>query len=421
MTWKQFRYSYLPRKGVLLHKMAFGFCMSPQIGQPAEISGLGASPAPPSAAACGEACGVGDVSTEISFISMGAGSSMEIFAANWQAARLVVKTLFSELESQCWDERVQYDKLGLAYPPQKSVRWDTYTAKGRLHGFMVESLEFLKQHPEFRTRRLSQKQLRFLVGCQHFVQEDTNDLWQPEHLRKNQDTFEGVITDSVNLQLIKDVSRSEWSIEGKGFSLQQAFADRGLPPDRAPQSGAAEETRRKDVIIAFQREFVTRLEEYLLAFAARRQLSTMGTRKVIMGITTQMSQCGLANLDRCSVAARYFVHGEGLEQRTVFNISTVGGAAESLKLSILCMKTNFTSYHTEETLLAPVDQSGRNGSVDAGAHGMPKRCKPCSYLYQYATIRFTPAAEVPPWATEAGERIQCTIIDALDEVQIVPE
>mmetsp|Transcript_68374 Transcript_68374/g.198176 ORF Transcript_68374/g.198176 Transcript_68374/m.198176 type:complete len:127 (+) Transcript_68374:990-1370(+) len=122
-------------------------------------------------------------------------------------------------------------------------------------------------------------------------------------------------------------------------------------------------------------------------------------------VTTQMSQAGLANLDRGSQATRYFVGSHGLEQRTAYNLSSMytPGEGESLKLSILCMKTGFSQYLEKDELL-------RMPGVD-----MPKRCKPTSYLYQYATLRFSLGPIV-----DNCESVACTLLDALDEAHIDP-
>lgn len=176
-------------------------------------------------------------------------------------------------------------------------------------------------------------------------------------------------------------------------------------PDQQADSRALSIEDQKARIATFQREFVTALEEQLLAFCRRWHLSALGTRRLIQAVTTQMSQCGLANLDRSSQASRYFVHGQGLEQRTAYNISTMDDSGqEALQLSMLCMKTGFTQYHTEETL----------GLLHSDVADSPKLCKPSSYLYQYATLRFAPR----PSSGVGAERIDCVVIDALDEVHI---
>merc|ERR1719271_1889159 len=117
---------------------------------------------------------------------------------------------------------------------------------------------------------------------------------------------------------------------------------------------------RKRIIARFQQELVVALEDHLLSFCRRRGLSELATRQLLQAVTTQMSQCGLANLDRSSRAAKYFVSGQGLDQRTAYSLSTMdtGSLGESLKLSLLCMKTGFSQYHTEETLGLPGRDTG---------------------------------------------------------------
>jgi len=278
---------------------------------------------------------------------------------------------------------------------QKCNVWATYTNKAKLQRFMSESLDFVRQNADCRTRLMTTAQMRFLILLQHFVTEDTQDFYRPETQRKHQDLFEGYITDGVNAQLVKDAHRSEFSVDGRSFSLQD------IPQD---EHGCKHDDRRQ-TIARFQEEFVTALETYLLAFCSRKGLSPLGTRRLVQVITTQMSQAGLANLDRGSQATRYFVGSNGLEQRTAYNLSTMytSDLGESLKLSILCMKTGFCQYLEKDELL-------RMPGVDC-----PKRCKPQSYLYQYATLRFTPGPHV-----DSCETTICTVLDALDEAFIDP-
>merc|ERR1711862_533080 len=106
-------------------------------------------------------------------------------------------------------------------------RWKNYTNKERMYSFVMNSMDFVKQHPECRSRVLSDGQLRFLLMLQHLVTEDTDDLYRPETERKHGDTFEGVqIEQGVNTQLIKDAHRSEWSIEGRPFSSRRNLVRR---------------------------------------------------------------------------------------------------------------------------------------------------------------------------------------------------
>jgi hypothetical protein len=308
------------------------------------------------------------------------------------AAAEVISEVFTELENHCIEEQMHYSKVGLQIPPNKSNIWSTYTNKERLRHFMAESWEFVRQHAECRTRNLTAPQLRFLVLLQHLVKEDTADFYRQEGLRKHQDAFEGVLTDAVNSQLIRDAHRSEWSIDGRAYSLQE------LP--QVADSDPSQEERRQ-TILNFQHEFVKTLESFLMAYCHRQRISALGTKRMIQAVTTQMSQCGLANLDRGSQSTRYVVSSQGLDQRTVYNLSTMedSNLGETLKLSILCMKTGFTQY------LDKYDEQRM------GPHG----CHPRSYLYQYATLQFAFGARM-----NNCEGIDCTVIDALDEIDILP-
>lgn len=351
------------------------------------------------------------MASELSFISCSRGSGGDARSKNLALARVVIRQLFASLEADCLEEQEQYAQGALVPSAQKSNRWAAYTDKARLRGFMTNSLDFVRNHAECRMRELTEAQLRFLVLLQHLIEEDTSDFYRPESDRKHQDAFEGCLTESVNSQLIKDAHRSEWSVDGNTFSLQAQLAAGSHP----------ESEDRKQAISTFQRELVVALEDHLLGFCGRRGLSVLGTKQLVQAVTTQMSQCGLANLDRSSRAAKYFVSGQGLDQRTAYSLSTMdaGPLGECLKLSLLCMKTGFSQYHTEETLGIP-SHSGSPKSLGLGCSVSlelpvecgPKHCRPSSYLYQYATLRFSPGLH--------GECVDCVVIDALDEVHIEP-
>lgn len=343
-------------------------------------------------------CNAGDQDTSgDSELSLGPDllSANSVCQRNLLTAKSVVRDIFSELEAQCAEERCHYEEAGVLPPRQKANIWATYTNKARLQRFAGDSMDFVRQNADCRTRLLSIAHLRFLILLQHYVSEDTNDFYRPETLRKHQDAFEGVLTDGVNSQLVKDAHRSEFSVDGRSFCLQDL-----------PQHGEdADNEQRRHAIAKFQTEFVMALETYLLAFCSRKGLSSLGTRRLVQAVTTQMSQAGLANLDRGSQASRYFVGSNGLDQRTAYNLSTMhsNDLGESLKLSILCMKTGFSQYLEKDELL-------RMPGVDC-----PKRCKPASYLYQYATLRFTPGPLV-----DNCETTVCIVLDALDEAHIEP-
>jgi len=234
--------------------------------------------------------------------------------------------------------------------------------------------------------------VKFLVIFHHLVNEDTRDLLLPIEERKNTDVFEaGPVTGAINSQLVKDAHRAEWSIEGQGFSYAKFEAEGGgslvsSPASPNPGSGggmtaavgtgpgntrdasnnmikphfpapaAASPTTagipthntaatasspgqfsshsKGGSVEAFQDFFVKKLENFLLNFSQAQNLDKKCERHLIQAITTQMCQCGLANLDRGSMAARVFVCGQDLEQNTVYNISTLD---DSIKLSIMCM------------------------------------------------------------------------------------
>lgn len=355
----------------------------------------------------GPSCGTSEMGSELTFISC--GGTADVRQKNLTLARSVIRQIFLCLEAECLEEQQYYERNGMTPPLQKINRWATYTNKERLRAFMTRSLDFVRNHAECRHRELTELQLRFLVLLQHLVDEDTSDFERPEADRKHQDAFEGFLTNSVNSQLIKDAHRSEWTVEGSTFSLQAQLA--------AGKHEGSED--RKVAIKSFQHELVTALEDHLLSFSKRRGLSQMATRRLLQAVSTQMSQCGLANLDRSSQAAKYFVSGQGLDQRTAYSISTMDAGpshGECLKLSLLCMKTGFSQYHTEETLGLPCrDRSPGYINPTPGVEVGPKTCAPSSYLYQYATLRFSPGMR-----GLHGETTECLVIDALDEVHIDP-
>lgn len=320
-----------------------------------------------------------------------------VIGQNLAAAQRVAQSLFMELEAKCRQERDQYKRAGQTPSLCKRNRWSTYLDPERRRNCAMSSLEFIRDYPEGRVRVLSEAHLRFLIKLQHLVAEDAEDFYRPEGERRHGDTFEGILTTAgVNSQLIKDAHRSEWSIEGKSFLMQDNDGTCG---------------HRKEHIKAFQQDLVTALETFLMGFCRRRCLSDMGTERLLQVVTTQMSQCGLANLDQSSTAAKFFVSGRGLDQRITYNLSCMetDGLGEALQLSLLCMKTGFSQYHLEEEFAAGAADDGQASQVG------PRHCEPSSYLYQYATLRF-----IPNPSANGCERTVCTVVDALDEVRIDP-
>lgn len=338
-------------------------------------------------------CTAGDLDTELSFdVCLAPDSEHDITGRNLAAARGIARQAFDFLGSQCQEEEQQYARSGQTPPLYKQNQWKLYREQERAR-HISSAVEFIRCYPECHTRVLAHPQIRFLMLVQHFVSADTADVFRPEDARRHSDTFEGFLTESsVNSQLVKDAHRSEWTIDGKSFSLQN------------PQH----EQDRRQAISTFQRELIVELEQFLLSYCQRHSISPLGTQQLLRVITTQMSQCGLANLDRSSRASQYYVSGQGLEQRTAYSVSVMdaGHLGEALKLTFFCMKTGFVQYHTEETLSI--------ASYSMQPDGGPVRCAPSSYLYQYATIQFT----VDHCAPGDCERVECAVLDALDEVHI---
>eukprot|EP00928_Gymnodinium_smaydae_P044241 TRINITY_DN29523_c0_g3_i2.p1 TRINITY_DN29523_c0_g3~~TRINITY_DN29523_c0_g3_i2.p1 ORF type:complete len:378 (+),score=62.19 TRINITY_DN29523_c0_g3_i2:140-1273(+) len=320
----------------------------------------------------------------------------DIMKSNLASAERVIRSIFQDFETQCNEEIEQHRRSGQAPSANKRNRWTVYTDVVNRDRNVLDSIEFIRGYPDCRARMLGDEQLRFLVMLQHLVALDIADFHRPASERQHCDAFEGILTkDGVNSQLVKDAHRSEWSIEGNTFLLKEA------------QSHETMEDRKK-LIAAFQRELVTTLEGFLVGFCTRRRLSEAATMRFLQCVTTMMSQCGLANLDRSSTAGRYFVSGQGLEQRITYNLSSMDGGSvgEALKLTLLCMKTGFTQYHRAESL----------GALDSDG---PMSCSPSSYLYQYATLRFVPGVSLGRKGLP-GDQVECVVIDALDEVHIHP-
>jgi len=399
LAFPRFDFCLTPREQVVRSAAPLGFCGAPMCTTTLQETDLNVVRVPRcDIPRCGQCAVVADTdladAAELSLVPESMGMASSILQKNLQLARSVVREVFQQLENRCLEEKQQYAETGSAPPRYKLNTWATYTNKAQLHKFTIESLEFARHNSECKTRLLTAAQLRFLILLQHFVSEDTMDFYRPEGQRKHQDNFEGILTDGVNSQLVKDAHRSEFSVDGVSFNLE-------LPADL---DGDLHDEQR-GIIEKFQRDFVMALESHLLAYASRRGLSALAARKMLQVVTTQMSQAGLANLDRGSQATRFFVGSCGLEQRTAYNLSTMStpDRGECLKLSILCMKTGFTQYLEKDEIL-------RMPGVD-----YPKKCKPASYLYQYATLCFSPGPYV-----DNCESMSCTLLDALDEAHIDP-
>ncbi|CAD7930431.1 unnamed protein product [Amoebophrya sp. A25] len=209
-----------------------------------------------------------------------------------------------------------------------------------------------------RTRHM----VEFLTLFNQAVQDDCRDLLRPPDdllRRSQQDVFDGVLTKAVNSQLIKDIPRAEWNIEGQGFTFERFLRDnmargqrqengqQGPHLEGTPTPGSREEENQRNALEEkekehFQRYFVEKLERYLLKFCGDQKMGPKCTEHLINLVTTQMCQCGLANLDTASYARDYLVSGKDLEQTTVYSLTrTVNG----LVLHLMCMKRNFLEYY----------------------------------------------------------------------------
>eukprot|EP00405_Crypthecodinium_cohnii_P007285 CAMPEP_0206420436 /NCGR_PEP_ID=MMETSP0324_2-20121206/841_1 /ASSEMBLY_ACC=CAM_ASM_000836 /TAXON_ID=2866 /ORGANISM="Crypthecodinium cohnii, Strain Seligo" /LENGTH=368 /DNA_ID=CAMNT_0053884319 /DNA_START=164 /DNA_END=1270 /DNA_ORIENTATION=+ len=350
------------------------------------------------------------------------------------------------LKQQCLDEKRHYEDRGIEASLQKQNRWALYTRSDRIQQCFAHSKAFIRQYPECRFNVLPKQYLRALTLLQHHIAEDTADLCLPPERRRHCDVFEGVKTDGVNSQLVKDAHRSEWTVGDESFSMQQNRASRS----QSQCSGGDGLEDRKAAIAAFQHDLVVAVEEYILSYCERRDLTGPVVPQLMQCVTTQMSQAGLANLEQSSQACKVFVSGEGLQQRTTYNLATLMDSAkgEVLKLSILCMKTGFTSYITPDGPPPGLDC----GDDWEGTGGVgPFHCSDTSYLYQYATMIFFVAdskdghqkenedAERGQISTRHAPHIfsgnndkkrerkgdgegpvRCTVIDLLDELHILP-
>ncbi|CAJ1330891.1 unnamed protein product [Effrenium voratum] len=271
-----------------------------------------------------------------------------------------IRSLFEELQARCEEEKEQYDLAGQTPSPHKANFWSAHADQDKVESYTTRSRLFLQSYDDFRSgRQMSKEQIRFAVLVQHFVSQDTLDFRLPPDQRMHDDSFEGILTGAVNSQLITDAHRAEWAVDGAAFVLPKA-----------------DDEDRKQVILDFRAGLVTALEEFLLNFCERRQLSEQGTEYLMQGVTTQMSQCGLANLDRCSRVGGYVVGGASLKQHVNYNISCMeaGPLGESLKLTLGCLKEGFEFY--QPSAKTPMEDS-------------PKCCDPASWMYQCATLRFT--------------------------------
>jgi len=368
--------------------------------------------------------GYKDDDDELRELASGAGPKAVILMRNLVAAQQAIDEYLSGLKEQCLEEQQHFERQGRQAPRQKQNRWALYTHKDRVKRSRMCMLHCVRDYAECRIATLSPAYIRALVLLQHAVAEDVADVNLPvEEQRHSDDFVDGHLSKgSVNSQLIKDSHRSEWTVDGLAFTMQDRgpskAASGGVVADAAANGGSTAAVVDKEqqgdqrvVIVAFQEQLVTALERFLLDFCLQHKLSPEGTRHLLRAVTTQMSQCGLANLERCSRASTYFVGGQGLQQRTAYNVSTMQTEAwgDAIKLSLYCMKTGFTSFHTADSLVPAPDDVGDEDNMG------PKYCSPKSYLYQYATLRFTPL-------TLAGgiESIQCVVIDMLDEVHIAP-
>eukprot|EP00928_Gymnodinium_smaydae_P056842 TRINITY_DN40151_c0_g1_i2.p1 TRINITY_DN40151_c0_g1~~TRINITY_DN40151_c0_g1_i2.p1 ORF type:complete len:450 (-),score=102.02 TRINITY_DN40151_c0_g1_i2:462-1778(-) len=215
-----------------------------------------------------------------------------------QAERILALFYDNEFETQ-FEARQRLERnlsdRGLSRPPPSESgflgKWNRQELQlqpalraSALHA----SRRHLAKHRE-EWRRLSDEELWRCIGTQHHVSTDVEDMQLPKEKRRSDDRYGGP-DGSFNEQFLLDCCRGTYVIDGQRFDFSESLRARGLDLNRRPLP-ELEELKSE-----FVKEICAALQRCLGACAS--VTTAASTTLMMRAITTEMSQSGMANLER---------------------------------------------------------------------------------------------------------------------------
>lgn len=278
------------------------------------------------------------------------------------AAELVLDDFYTEQRSRNGRERQRLERSGQSR--SDSAKWhrqEVYLDEARYARAREASRRHLRRHPSWLRggRRLDAAALRDLIGVQHYLDLDLEDLTLPSAERRSEDTFTGADGDVCD-QMLLDAPRSLFVVDGQVFDFAAEMRASGVDSQR--DVGEVEKRRRA---------FCDRL-----VAAVRQALGGCGP--LLRAISTSMSQSGLANVERACEAPQVIVSGG--EQNARYELQSLSGDGPwDLTLSI--HKHGFDQV----IILGSIDDAGAKGRIEP----TPLATSSASSLLKACTIRFS--------------------------------
>ncbi|CAE7449621.1 nipblb [Symbiodinium microadriaticum] len=201
-------------------------------------------------------------------------------------------------------------------------------------------------------------ELRRLAALQHFLEVDIADLYLPAHQRCSEDSYLPEPLCDVCVQLLMDVTRGVYVVQGTRYDFEVALAESGLDVEKQ----SLEVETLKEVFSSKVAADVRRhLTESDAGHMARR-----GANQLVQAVTALLTQSGLANIER---ACGEQVIVSGGDQELYFELKQ--GPPRCWDLVLSCKKTNFTSFML----------NSRSDAMEVLA------CSPSSRIERFAVIR----------------------------------
>mmetsp|Transcript_17768 Transcript_17768/g.45743 ORF Transcript_17768/g.45743 Transcript_17768/m.45743 type:complete len:359 (+) Transcript_17768:37-1113(+) len=303
------------------------------------------------------------------------GESTCIASWNEERALPVIDLFYEVLCEQYQEEEARLTRAQVDIPQHKRRRYALYADDSAIRQFKQQSVRALKEQEGAAREWLSDSAIYAAVALQHFLEADIRDLGLEQAQRLNIDTF---TEDGVNQQMIMDVTRSKYRINGQAFSLMDELEREGEGNSRAAPTPAPR-------IQSFRKNVVEALKKCLLGAGPMQG-------ELLRVLSTQLSQSGLANIARACVTPQIVVSGG--HQLCSYEVSQVSEAA--WEVSLTGMKSGFTSY----MVTCGID-------LDPDPHP----CAAASKILQSAVLRFS----------VQGTQVLGCVVDIEDNVAIIDE
>lgn len=308
-----------------------------------------------------------------------------------KAAERVLSEFYEEMRLRSAKERERLNASSSRGAGQGSSKWnrqELYLDGGRRERAAMASRRHLASHLGWLQGllRLGREDLRSIVGMQHFLQVDIEDLSLPEGERRSEDTFAGTCG-HISEQMLLDAPRSTFAVDGEEFDFSREQVRTGASMQRSAQE-----------VLRLQRAFTERLAD-----TVRSCLGGSPPPLLLRAVTTAMSQSGLANVERACETPHVAVCGG--EQLVKYDLRATGGSGRGpWDLRLAVNKAGFEQC----IVCSPPTSPGEQPEMDP----TPRTCGPASSIAKSCTVRFR--------VSDAGV-VEGDVLELRSEINVVDE